>query len=62
MKLVRFKNGKFGVRKSTIFGHYFLSENGNWWPKSRVTDFTLEHSEERAKELFRALTDMGEPL
>lgn len=61
MKLVKFKNGKYGVRRGFIY-YQFLSSNGFWWPKSQAEQFELEHTKEKAEELFNSLTDKGEPV
>jgi len=59
MELVKFKNGKYGVRRRTLFGGYrFLSSNYNWWPKEKAHQYTLEHSKEGAEQLL----DIGEPV
>lgn len=62
MKLVKFKNGKYGIRRTTLFGYQFLSNNANWWGKGKANDFELEHTEEKARELLYLLTDKGEPV
>lgn len=61
MKIVKFKNGKYGVRRWTIAGFQFLSNNGNWWGKDKIFDYVIEHTKEEATRLYRALSDMGEP-
>lgn len=30
MKIVQFKNGKYAIRKLSIFGYKFLAQNGYW--------------------------------
>lgn len=62
MKLVQFKNGKFGIRKLTILGYRFLSKNYHWWPKHYGPDFNLEHTEEEAVELLCSVNDKGTPI
>lgn len=59
MKLVKFKNGKYGVRKTTIFGYYFLSTSGYFWRKNRALDFEIEHTKEKAISMLNLLTDTG---
>lgn len=61
MKLVKFKNGKYGVRRGFIY-YQFLSSNGIWWSKNAAQQFELEHTKEEAIELFRLLSDIGEPV
>ena len=59
MKLVKFKSGRYGVRKTTIFGYYFLSTSGIFWKKSRALVFDLEMEKEKAISMLNQLTDTG---
>lgn len=59
MKLVKFKSGKYGIRKTTIFGYYFLSTNGFFWKKNRALDYELEMEKEKAISMINFLTDTG---
>ena len=59
MELVKFKNGKYGIRRRTLFGGYrILSRSNNWWPKEKANQYTLEYSKEEAERVL----DMGEPV
>jgi hypothetical protein len=62
MKIVRFKNGKYGVRRFWLFRYEFLSVSGCWWPKSMANDFELEHDYQEALNLFSRVKDKGEPI
>lgn len=61
MKLVKFKNGNYGIRRGFIF-HEFVSDNGFWWSKSESKQIKLEHTQEEAERLFNLLSDKGEPV
>ncbi len=58
MKIVEFKNGKYGVRKWTLMGYLFaVNKSGNWHPKSAL--LTQEFDEiEYADEVLASMRDV----
>ena len=64
MKIVKFKNGKYGVRRFFVCRYEYLSSGGAWWGKSSAFDscIEIEHSKEKAEEIYNAITDKGEPV
>ena len=62
MKIVRFKNGAYGVRRLSPFGFQFLSSNGYWRSKSYAFEYTLEHTKEDAEALYMMVADKGTPV
>ena len=69
MKIVRFKNGTYGVRRWTIFGREFLDKDdphGNgWWTVKYLHHY--QTTREEAEKLFmvkkpkKMSPDYGEP-
>lgn len=55
MKLVKFKNGKYGVRKgSFLFGYEFLDVNyeNRWWLEAKNIEKYAQTTYEAANKLF----------
>lgn len=64
MKIVKFKNGKYGVRRRSIFGYRFLGRNrDHWWFDLRHVHRWAEFETlEEATAAFNDITDAGEPV
>ena len=61
MKIVKFKNGKYGIRKlSLTWGYkYYDSSDSNWWPRSCCP----HRHEYDFDELYKlSFFDKGEPI
>lgn len=65
MKIVKFKNGRYGIRRG-FFGFYQFKDLRNqpyWWRKSNRYIYECQtHDFERVKEIFYILTDIGVPV
>jgi hypothetical protein len=63
VKIVKFKNGKFGVRKGLIKFNYKFSdfnEPGRWWYlETMVPRDNIQSGLDEAKKLYEAYTDYG---
>lgn len=56
MKIVKFKNGKYGVRKLTLAGYYFADKIGQW--NLKVSEASCRNSEYDKDEAEEILIDM----
>jgi hypothetical protein len=63
IQLVKFENGKWGVRKGWVFYSYKqLNIWNNWWHARDNTDYKhCQGTEEQAKDAYAQLMDSGEP-
>jgi len=63
MKLVKFKNGKFGVRRWSLFGWYeFVSFDMGckfWWGSTSDHFEDCQTTEEQAREFYNRIGDNG---
>ena len=63
MKIVKFGDGKYGLRKGLIFYRYLDLQGGDyWWEKNGYYFATCRGSKERAEEMFGIKSDAGTPL
>lgn len=65
MKIVQFKDGRYGVRKLTFFGYYFLVYiNGGytWWSLEGAYDYCRWDTVEEAQNALNKYTDNGTPV
>lgn len=66
MKIVRFDNGGYHVRKWTLFGYRYALANGSFWkwfPRNEIKDIHSErYTKERAEKLISTITDIGTPI
>ena len=61
MKIVKFKNGTYGIRKWTLFGYKFLSRSGDyWWHLRNVLDYGQFKCLNDARKMYEAKNDYGE--
>jgi hypothetical protein len=61
MKIVKFKNGTYGIRKWTLFGYKFLSRSGRyWWHHRNFLDYCQFERLNDARERYEAKNDYGE--
>lgn len=64
-QLVQFSDGKFGVRKLSIFGYKFLSmTNSGYWYRTyiHIEDYCKTTDKEYAKYCLSSLSDFGTPI
>ena len=65
IKLVKFKDGAYGIRRWRPWGHEYLdlqSEMGFWWGRGSQLFKRCRSSEEEARRRLELLTDIGEPV
>lgn len=66
LKIVKFKNGKYGVRRLTVYGYEFLDLKNDdilWLDQcSRWYKSLCQTTLEKAKEGFDRFTDNGKPV
>jgi len=65
MKLVKFKNGKWGLRKgSFIWGYSFrdFKNGGFWWSQESQHFRDCMTDEDTARDYFNLATDCGEAV
>lgn len=66
MKIVKFKDGKYAVRKGILFGYSYHDISNNisygWWDKPIHVDAYCKGTYEEALKLFNKLTDRGIPV
>lgn len=63
MKIVRFKNGKYGIRRFNVFRmkHEFKDlKDEYWWEQGSRLMPHCQGSEEAVREVFDMITDKGE--
>jgi hypothetical protein len=63
MQIVKFKNGKYALRRWTIFGFEYLSRYTNdcWWGIGRAQDRCVG-TFEQIQELKDNISDFGKPV
>ena len=60
MKLVKFNNGNYGIRRLTLFGYKFKDLKGIYWWDIKSQFFpNCKGTEKDVKELFDMITDYG---
>ena len=66
MKIVKFVNGTYGIRKWTLFRGYEYKDfsvagmnNGWWWSMNMGYNEHIQCSKEFIKGMFRTVTDKG---
>ncbi len=71
MRMVKFDNGKYGLRRWTIFGYEFYDlnepESHIWWNKGRHILAYCQGTQEQVEDAVRFLkiplyTDVGKPV
>ena len=60
-RIVKFRNGLYGVRKRNLLGYWFMASNGKWYRRLNGAAFKLDFTESNAKLLLNFTTDLGEP-
>lgn len=62
MKIVKFKNGTYGIRKWTLFGYKFLSRSGGYWwhLRSNLLAYCQFERLNDARKIYEAKNDYGE--
>lgn len=62
MKLVKFKDGTWGVRRRVAFTYQFLDmDSTTWWERMSAVNRFCRGTEEQARKLLETMTDTGEP-
>lgn len=62
MKIVKFKDGRYGIRKWTLFGYRFLGLESyyvTWWNKESSY---MQHCKSFDLEEVKNKLDVGEPI
>lgn len=63
MEIVRFKNGRYAVRRRHLFfGYRYLSASGNWWERHSLFFSNCMFDEDEAKKRFADWQDFGTPV
>jgi beta-lactamase class D len=65
VKLIKFKNGNFGIRKGGWFTGYLFKDFKNerfWWSIDSTYFEDCKTDEETARRIFNNLTDLGEVI
>jgi hypothetical protein len=62
MKIVKFKNGTYGIRKGWLFYRYRDLELNYWWPLSSKYFKDCQASLEIVQNAFDGMQDKGTPL
>jgi hypothetical protein len=63
MKLVKFKDGKFGLKKFGFYGteyFYFTKEGRGFWTNLKTCPEECRTSEHYARVMYERMTDKGE--
>lgn len=63
MKLVKFRDGKYGVRRGWLTFKFFdFTGGGCWWPLNKYPEFasSCRVEKQKAKKFIEHATDMGE--
>lgn len=66
MKLVQFEDGEFGIRKFSFFHagfvYFDLRDQDYWWGRKSKYFRNCRVPEEKAREIFKFLTDKGKRI
>lgn len=63
MKLVKFKDGTFGIRYGLIFHEYQDFKDMSYqWPAKHRHMIDCKTTEDEARKFFDAIVDKGEPV
>ncbi len=65
MRIVKFKNGKYAIRKidwMSLCYTYYDSRNNYWWSKNNECYHYCLGTKEEVEEVFNRLTDHGEEV
>lgn len=62
MKIVKFKNGTYGLRKGIFFFSFRDLEGRYWWHRNSVYLSTYQGTLEEVKRLIDNEIDMGTPI
>ena len=66
MKIVKFKNGKYALRRFSLFGWEYMDLRDNedyWWYRSSAPYLNcLSNNLTEITAIYNRLTDKGEPL
>jgi hypothetical protein len=60
MKLVKFKDGKFGIKSLWRYWHFGYGPDIGWWDVSLLHARYYRAEEKKAREILSLLTDKGE--
>ena len=62
MKIVQFKNGKYAIRRMSIYGYEFLTQHGTWFSLESFKKLSItlgDNSLSRIKAIYDELNDVG---
>lgn len=64
MKIVKFKDGSYGIRKGVLFFYSYLDlfNQSYWWHFGYKTMAYCRGTLEECEKLYNLMTDKGEPI